>query len=238
MEQYRMHPDISPFPNEQFYHGMLLDGVKEQKRPLPRPLSVWPSIDSDAGIVRKSCVAFIPTSGREVVTHNRSFFNKREVDNVVWIAEELVIKGGLAPGKLGMISPYIWASDRSPEGPPEKRIPVTPNRRKVKTDGIVEVNTVDAFQGSEKDDKRRMNDDLTRAKRGIIVVGDPNTLEHDPNWKAWQKNEKLTTSKPFETIVKKVRGVEKVRVVFGFEPARGEETDRNAHVSCAQYQVA
>ena len=68
----------------------------------------------------------------------------------------------------------------------------------------VEVRTVDGYQGREKEviifscvrsnleqnvgflaEPRRLNVALTRAKRGLIVIGDPSTLRSDKNWQAW-----------------------------------------------------
>ena len=68
----------------------------------------------------------------------------------------------------------------------------------------IEVKTVDGYQGREKEvivfscvrsnsegrigflsDPRRLNVALTRAKRGLIVIGDPSTLREDENWSAW-----------------------------------------------------
>lgn len=70
----------------------------------------------------------------------------------------------------------------------------------------LEVHTVDGYQGREKDvivistvrsnmhgnvgflsDWRRLNVAITRAKRGLIVVGDSHTLEHDAHWKKFIK---------------------------------------------------
>jgi len=65
----------------------------------------------------------------------------------------------------------------------------------------VEINTVDGFQGREKDiiimscvrsndngiigflsDRRRMNVAITRAKYGLYIIGNINTLRHNSTW--------------------------------------------------------
>ena len=75
----------------------------------------------------------------------------------------------------------------------------------------IEVRSVDGYQGREKDtivfsavrsnnkgkvgflkDWRRLNVALTRARNGIIVIGDSRTLQHEANWRsfiAWTKAE-------------------------------------------------
>eukprot|EP00434_Breviolum_minutum_P032058 symbB.v1.2.028350.t1/scaffold2996.1/size65695/5 len=82
-----------------------------------------------------------------------------------------------------------------------------------------QVSTIDALQGGECDllifsatrsntagvvgflsDKRRVNVVLTRARRGLIVVGDPRTLAHDATWAAWLKFVKTQSALSLEPL--------------------------------------
>merc|ERR1719471_1997708 len=64
--QYRMHPLISRWPNQQFYQGRLRDGVSKENRIPPRCMN-WP----EAGPV-----IFCPCYGtEETKPHNKSKFN-------------------------------------------------------------------------------------------------------------------------------------------------------------------
>uniref|UniRef100_A0A7S0AMD8 DNA2/NAM7 helicase-like C-terminal domain-containing protein n=1 Tax=Minutocellus polymorphus TaxID=265543 RepID=A0A7S0AMD8_9STRA len=200
MKQYRMHPDISAFPNAQFYGAKLSNGIAAGDRPLPQPSHLWPLLKNGA----RSCVAFVAAKqGKEKRTKRKSFCNQAEVDIVVSIAKDL-LASGLKPEEIGIISPYKGQVVALKHTLHRANISIIPKQRKDGTTSIVEVNSVDAFQGSEKDviimstvrangrgavgflkDYRRMNVALTRAKRGVIVVGHPDTLRHDPSWKAW-----------------------------------------------------
>ncbi|KAG1672361.1 hypothetical protein FOA52_010979 [Chlamydomonas sp. UWO 241] len=78
------------------------------------------------------------------------------------------------------------------------------NSGELSVDEGVEIKSVDGFQGREKEvivftavrsnaegkvgflaDYRRLNVALTRAKRGVIVIGDPATLMRCPLWAGW-----------------------------------------------------
>jgi superfamily I DNA and/or RNA helicase len=81
----------------------------------------------------------------------------------------------------------------------------------------LEVSTVDGFQGREKEvivfstvrcnaeknlgfvmDSRRMNVAITRAKRGLVVVGNEATLSSSIHWRSWlqyMREEQLVINK-------------------------------------------
>ncbi len=114
-----------------------------------------------------------------------------EASWVVKILMGLIEEGGLEFQDIGIVTPYAGQvraiRDMIPESMQD-----------------VEVRTVDGYQGREKDviifssvrsnpdgnvgflsDGRRLNVALTRSRRGLIVVGNPETLRHDDNWRAW-----------------------------------------------------
>lgn len=184
--QYRMHPAISSFPNNSFYDGLLIDGVEISERPSPAGI-LWPDWDAP--------IAFIPVEGGEkVAPDGGSKENSVEASWVSKIVEDLVDTGDVGMGDIGVITPYAAQvraiRDVLPESIQE-----------------IEVKTVDGYQGREKEvivfscvrsnsegevgflsDPRRLNVALTRAKRGLIVIGDPSTLRNDENWESWLRH--------------------------------------------------
>ena len=181
--QYRMHPSISDFPNNRFYDGKLEDGVDKSDRAAPAGM-LWPDWDAP--------LAFLPVEGEELLSPDgASKENSVEASWVVKILMGLIEEGGLEFPDIGIVTPYAGQvraiRDMIPESMQD-----------------VEVRTVDGYQGREKDviifssvrsnpdgnvgflsDGRRLNVALTRSRRGLIVVGDPDTLRHDNNWRAW-----------------------------------------------------
>lgn len=104
---------------------------------------------------------------------------------VVTVVRRL-LAAGLAPEDVAVITPYAAQ--------------VKLLKQLLSDDGV-EVKSVDGFQGREKEavvfsavranarggvgflsDKRRLNVALTRAKRGLVVVGNAATLRRDPTW--------------------------------------------------------
>ena len=184
--QYRMHPAIVRYPSDAFYDGQLGTGIDASDRPPPRGFD-WPSMDFP--------VAFCNVAGTEQ-KHGNSYANLAETCKIESVLEGLLRAGDLQPNDIGIISPYSGQ--------------VSNVRQRLRGTGpncfhLVEVASVDGFQGREKEliivsttraneggdlgfvkDLRRMNVALTRARRGIIVVGHEGTLARDATgWGPW-----------------------------------------------------
>ena len=181
--QYRMHPSISEFPNTHFYQGLLEDGVSPDQRPAPMGM-LWPDWESP--------MAFVPVDGDELLSPDgASKENPAEASWAVKILIGLVEGGEVDLSDIGIVTPYAGQVRAIRDMIPESL-------------QSVEVRTVDGYQGREKDviifscvrsnkdgnvgflsDPRRLNVALTRSRRGLVVVGDPETLRSDENWRSW-----------------------------------------------------
>lgn len=187
--QYRMHPRISVFPSAAFYEGRLLDGP-DMGRLTTRP---W---HSDHLLAPLRFIDF--TKGSEMPGRNgHSFTNRGEADLAAAIYERLrkaarrsELGFSCLEGNVGVISMYK-----------EQVIELRRTFRRVfgnSIDEIVDFNTVDGFQGQEKEtiilscvrttgigflsDFRRINVAITRAKSNLFVIADfSNLRQNDRN---------------------------------------------------------
>ncbi|EPS63203.1 hypothetical protein M569_11584, partial [Genlisea aurea] len=187
--QYRMHPQIRDFPSRHFYQGRLTDS------------------DSVAGLpdepyykdsVLRPYVFFDISHGRE--SHRGgsvSFQNTQEAQFCVRLYDHLqksLKSMGVGKTSVGIITPY--------------KLQLKCLQREFKDiinseDGKdIYINTVDAFQGQERDviimscvrassngvgfvaDVRRMNVALTRARRALWVMGNASALVQSDDWAA------------------------------------------------------
>ncbi|KAL6574184.1 hypothetical protein OROHE_001088 [Orobanche hederae] len=188
--QYRMHPHIRDFPSRYFYQGRLTDSESVVNRP--------DEIYYKDPLLRPY-IFFDITYGRE--SHRGgsvSYQNTQEAQFCVRLYEHLQrtlkLMGVVGKVSVGIITPYklqLKCLQR------EFKDVLTSDEGK----GIY-INTVDAFQGQERDviimscvrashhgvgfvaDIRRMNVALTRARRALWVMGNANALVQSDDWAA------------------------------------------------------
>lgn len=184
--QYRMHPDIARFPSSVFYSCKL-------KTPDSMTLSstrVW-----HRGYFTP--FRFFNVRGQQLSRPNsKSFYNKDEIMAIYEIYQALIRN---YPDidfsrKIGIISPYKRQVRELREIFVRKFGEIIVNQ--------IDFNTVDGFQGQEKDiiimscvramkdatgvgflaDTRRMNVAITRAKSSLWIVGNKSNLEQNQIW--------------------------------------------------------
>ena len=193
--QFRMHPALSHFPSLSFYNGLVKSGTPAIERPAPKGFA-WP--------IPRVPIAFCPTPEDAMETSdNLSYSNRVEAEHVMKVLLGVLSAGELRPCHVGIVTPYAAQV---------KLIRSFLRARGVRT-GIdkdtgeagVEVSSVDGYQGREKElmivstvrannlntigfvaDARRCNVTLTRARRGVIVIGHASTLLRDRRtWGPW-----------------------------------------------------
>ncbi|MBT4060127.1 MAG: AAA family ATPase [Euryarchaeota archaeon] len=191
--QYRMHPVIAEYSSARYYDNQLENGVTANERPAPAGF-LWPDWEAP--------VAFIPVDGvEELAVDGKSRLNRDEAGWVVKIVEQLLQPGDLQPSDIGVVSPY--------NGQVQLLTDLFDGRGILAGEGDdeaegLEIRSIDGYQGREKEvivlstvrandkgevgflsDHRRLNVALTRPRRGLIVVGDSDTLRHDCDWEGW-----------------------------------------------------
>ncbi|KAF8808975.1 hypothetical protein BYT27DRAFT_6529929 [Phlegmacium glaucopus] len=185
--QYRMHPCLSEFPSNMFYEGTLQNGVIAPERLRKNVDFPWPVPDTP--------MFFYQNLGQEEISSSgTSFLNRTEASNVEKIVTKF-FKSGVMPNQIGVVTPY--------EGQRSYIVNYMQFNGSLKKDLYkeIEVASVDAFQGREKDyiilscvrsnehqgigflnDPRRLNVALTRAKYGVVILGNPKVLSKHPLW--------------------------------------------------------
>ena len=185
--QYRMHPCLSEFPSNMFYEGSLQNGVTMQQR-LRREVDFpWPVVDSPM-------MFWANLGNEEISASGTSYLNRTEASNVEKIITRF-FKAGVHPGDIGIITPYEGQRSYVVSSMQQNGTFTKENYKEI------EVASVDAFQGREKDfivlscvrsndhqgigflsDPRRLNVALTRAKYGLVILGNPKVLSKHPLW--------------------------------------------------------
>ncbi|KAL8141794.1 hypothetical protein V2J09_014826 [Rumex salicifolius] len=199
--QYRMHPCLSEFPSNNFYEGTLQNGVTVNER-------LSSGIDFPWPVPNRPMFFYVQMGQEEISSSGTSYLNRTEAANVEKIVTTF-LRSGVVPSQIGVITPY--------EGQRAYIVNYMSRNGALRQQLYkeIEVASVDSFQGREKDyiilscvrsnehqgigflnDPRRLNVALTRARYGIVVLGNPKVLSKQPLW-----NSLLTHYKEYECLV-------------------------------------
>ncbi|KAK7251838.1 hypothetical protein RIF29_35399 [Crotalaria pallida] len=176
--QYRMHPSLLEFPSNTFYDGTIQNGVTVSAMQLPGTNFPWPDPNRP--------MFFYVQMGQEERRANGTYLNRTEAETVEKIITTF-LKGGVVPSQIGVITPY------------KGQIEYLVNSYYMSRE--IEVASVGSFQGREKDfiilscvrsnehqdigfliNPRLVNVALTRARYGLVIVGNPKVLSKEPLW--------------------------------------------------------
>jgi hypothetical protein len=191
--QYRMCPPLLEHPSKYFYGGLVSctnNNVSESKaNKLPQGFP-WPN---------SLPLTFINSGENNEIIHNyggRS--NPTEVNMVIRIIKSLIDHGDLNARELAIITPYSKQVQAI-----RMELSMLDTRSQHQRFHQVKVGTVDSFQGQEADlvifsavrsndlkelgflrDSRRLNVAITRAKKGLVLIGDTKLLRTCRHWSA------------------------------------------------------
>ncbi|XP_038687689.1 regulator of nonsense transcripts 1 homolog [Tripterygium wilfordii] len=199
--QYRMHPSLSEFPSNSFYEGTLQNGVTINER-------LSSGIDFPWPVPNRPMFFYVQMGQEEISASGTSYLNRTEAANVEKIVTTF-LRSGVVPSQIGVITPY--------EGQRAYIVNYMSRNGALRQQLYkeIEVASVDSFQGREKDyiilscvrsnehqgigflnDPRRLNVALTRARYGIVILGNPKVLSKPLLW-----NGLLTHYKEHECLV-------------------------------------
>jgi ATP-dependent RNA/DNA helicase IGHMBP2 len=185
--QYRMHEDIMRFPSRYFYHDELIAHETVQRHAIQKT-------DEEGELVSLPPIDFIDTAGCGYTeaqdSETLSRYNEEEAQLLIRHLEKLIREVGPNDWthSIGMITPYSAQVERLAKlAEASEEISILAR--------YVTINTVDAFQGQERDiiaisfvrsneksevgflsDIRRTNVAMTRARKKLMMVGDSATL--------------------------------------------------------------
>lgn len=185
-----MHPDISSFPSKAFYESRLADG--------PNMDVITRQAWHDSSDLFPPYVFLHVRGSKEEKGKHHSLINRQEASVAVALYARLVqeCKGIDLSQKVGIVTAY-----KAQVGELRKQFR---NRFGPDIMDKIDFNTVDGFQGQEKDiiilscvrggngegsgigflsDVRRMNVALTRAKSSLFILGDAQALQSNDSWR-------------------------------------------------------
>jgi superfamily I DNA and/or RNA helicase len=172
--QYRMHPQICWWPSEQYYENRLI--TAPDILPMMTPLTA-------NGITSRPYAIYQVAGQEKNEEFSHSICNDKEANYVVSIIA--LIRRQNPDNSVGVITPYSA----------QKLLVTQKVKQKHLQHELVNVNTVDGFQGDERDviiisftrthvstflkEFRRLNVAITRPKRCLIILANPGLTRYD-----------------------------------------------------------
>ena len=187
-------PALSHFPSLSFYNGLVKSGTPAIERPAPKGFA-WP--------IPRVPIAFCPTPEDAMETSdNLSYSNRVEAEHVMKVLLGVLSAGELRPCHVGIVTPYAAqvklirsflrargvrtgidkdTGERASRYPPSTDTKGEKELMIVSTVRANNLNTIGFVA-----DARRCNVTLTRARRGVIVIGHASTsLAIGAAWGPW-----------------------------------------------------
>jgi superfamily I DNA and/or RNA helicase len=171
--QYRMHRSICDFSSEEFYESRLKTAVADIERPIPPSQLPWPQ---DTRLVFIECA-----SPEDIGKQSKA--NPGQVDLCKLVIRLLSTTSSpeqnrSCPSTIAILTPYTRQKELLQSSIPN-----------------IEISSIDGFQGREENiivfvtvrsnvhgelgfltDMRRLNVVMTRAKTGVVIIGNKSTL--------------------------------------------------------------
>ncbi|AHF99646.1 ATPase AAA [Halostagnicola larsenii XH-48] len=172
--QYRMNQRIQAFASREFYDGEL--------RPA-EPTVATRTLDDLEGVSRERLptelrdpVSFVPVAGDD-----SQYTDDAEATRIADLIERYEA-AGLERTDIGVIAPFRAQVSNISNHVPEDVAVDTVDRFQGSSQEVIIVSftATDTLEGPIFEDYRRINVALTRPKRALVLVGDPDALESDP----------------------------------------------------------
>ncbi|XP_068675109.1 3'-5' exoribonuclease HELZ2-like isoform X2 [Montipora foliosa] len=204
--QYRMHKGICEFPSKQFYDGELqtADVVKARD---PSPITFWPAMIQQQ---RDIPIVFCHVEGQEesspiatAESSEESKWNMKEVQKAVFVAKHIAnhYRPQVRMSDVVILSPYREQRSKISErlkGAYEEILVTTVTKSQGSEWDYVIISLVRSMEKDEIDleptqswlrehlgfltDEHQMNVALTRARKGLCIIGNKHLLGMDKMW--------------------------------------------------------
>ena len=245
--QYRMHEEIVKFPNIYFYKNKIENGlpIGARTNEIFNSKFNWPN--------EKIPLIFIHIEGNEVITNASKSKQNEEEAKIVTLFIEKFKNLEINFNNIGIITPYSAQRVLIQKKLKEKYKDQTHDIM-----NILKISSVDGFQGKEKDfiivsnvrsndhgeigflkDFRRLNVSITRAKYGMIIIGNINCLSR--NSLIWDLfiNYYNKNGLIFEPMIKKISKKNKDIIEYDINNLKkiniGEKKLESIHFSYPEY---